>query len=61
VDLSEHYTGVMLEPGYSRRQKDGRILKRLIRRRATISDDLLERLELPQGMYVSRSRTQNGG
>ena len=61
VDLSEHYTGVMLEPGYSRRQKDGRILKRLIRRRAMIADDLLERLELPQGMYVSRSRTQNGG
>ena len=60
VDLSEHYTGVVLEPGYRRRQQDGRILKRLIRRGPTISDDLLERLELPQGMAVLRSFPQNG-
>jgi hypothetical protein len=53
VDLSEHYSGVMLEPGYRRRQQDGRVLKRLVRRKAAISDDLIKRLELPRGMYVS--------
>jgi hypothetical protein len=53
IDLSEHYSGVMLEPGYRRRQQDGRVLKRLVRRKAAISADLLKRLELPRGMYVS--------
>lgn len=33
VDRSEHYTRHMLEPGYRRRQQDGRLLKRLIRQR----------------------------
>ena len=56
VERSEHYSGQMLEPGYRRRQQDGRLLKRLIRRRATISDELIERLELPQGMSLLRSR-----
>jgi hypothetical protein len=61
VDRSEHYTGVRLEPGYRRRQQDGRILKRLIQHRATISDELLERLELPHGMAILRSRTERDG
>ncbi len=30
IDLSEHYSGVMLEPGYRRRQRNGRILMRLV-------------------------------
>ena len=58
VDLSEHFSGVMFEPGHRRRQQDGRILKRLMRHRAAISDELLERLELPRGMVVSRARVE---
>jgi hypothetical protein len=61
VEPSEHFTGVMLEPGYRRRQQDGRILKRLIRHGATISDDLLARLELPRGMAYVRSRADGDG
>jgi hypothetical protein len=61
VEPSEHFTGVMLEPGYRRRQQDGRILMRLIRHGATISDDLLAQLELPRGMAYVRSRADGDG
>ena len=61
VDRSEHFTGQMLEPGYRRRQLDGRLLRRLIRHRATISDDLLGRLELPHGMSISRAHAESDG
>jgi hypothetical protein len=58
VDRSEHFTGQMLEPGHRRRAQDGRLLMRLIRHRARISDELVARLELPHGMSVLRSRSE---
>ena len=38
IDPAEHYNGVTLEPGYRRRQRDGRTLREAIRRRVSISD-----------------------
>ncbi len=40
VDSREHVSGVVLEPGHQRRQRDGRLLARAIRRGVPISDPL---------------------
>jgi hypothetical protein len=47
IDPLEHYTGLRLEPVYRRRQRDGRVLKEAIRRRVSISDEFMGRLDLP--------------
>lgn len=56
IDRLEHYTGVSLEPGYRRRQQDGRLLRQAIRHGATITDDFLKGLDLPSNVSVMRSR-----
>lgn len=55
VDPREHITGVRLEPGYRRRQRDGHLLISAIRHGVSLSDDVMDRLELPTGMSVLRS------
>ena len=60
IDPAEHYTGLMLEPGYRRRQRDARVLKRAIRRRVSISDEFIDRLDLPRNMVVARSTKEDG-
>ena len=55
IDRLEHYTGVVLAPGYRRRQHDGRLLQKAIRHGATISDDFLKGLDLPPNVSVMRS------
>ena len=54
VDPQEHYTGVVLEPGYRRRQNDGRLLRKAVERRA-VTDKLLARLELPSNLSFVRA------
>ncbi len=54
VDPREHFTGVILEPGYRRRQQAGRLLREATRHRATLSDAFLDQLELPEGMVQVR-------
>ncbi len=54
IDPAEHYSGHRLEPGYGRRQRDGRALRGAIRRRVSISDEFIDRLDLPRHMFVSR-------
>jgi hypothetical protein len=60
IDPSEHYTGVMLEPGYRRRQRDGRVLKEAIRHRVSISDEFIGRLDLPGNISIARSAKEDG-
>jgi hypothetical protein len=60
IDPSEHYTGVMLEPGYRRRQRDGRVLKEAIRHRVSISDEFIGRLDLPGNISIARSAKDDG-
>lgn len=59
VDPHEHFSGVRLEPGYRRRQRDGRILMAAIRHRVSLPRELVERLDLPVGMKVVFSQ-KNG-
>ena len=54
VDPQEHITGVVLEPGYSRRQADGRLLRRAVERGA-VTDELLARLDLPANVGSVRA------
>jgi hypothetical protein len=61
VDRSEHYSGVMLEPGYRRRQQNAHLVRRAIQHGATISDELLERLDLPSNVAILRSRSESDG
>jgi len=58
VDPREHYTGLMLEPGYRHRQQEGRLLRDAIRHGATISDDLLAQLDLPSNTSLMRASYQ---
>ena len=55
VDRQEHYTGVVLEPGYRRRQQDGRLLRQAIRHGVIISDELLAQLDLPSNVGFIRA------
>jgi hypothetical protein len=54
VDHREYVSGVTLEPGYKRRQRDGQLLRAAIRHRLGISDDFLRRLDLPTNVAVLR-------
>ena len=55
IDPSEHFTGLMLEPGYRRRQRGVRLLKKAIQHRVSLSEEQIERLDLPANMQVLRS------
>jgi hypothetical protein len=54
IDPAEHHSGHRLEPGDGRRQRDGRLLRKAIRRRVSISDEFIDRLDLPGNMVVAR-------
>lgn len=60
IDPLEHYAGLRLEPGYRRRQRDGRVLNEAIRRRVSISDEFMGRLDLPGNISVARSAKEDG-
>ncbi len=55
LDPGEHYIGVVLEPGYTRRQQDARLLRDAVRRGVVISDELLATLDLPSNVALIRS------
>src|ERR1019366_7284862 len=59
IDPHEYYSGLRLEPGYRRRQRDGRVLKEAIRRRVSISDEFIDRLDLPGNISVARSAKED--
>ncbi len=54
-DPREHITGMRLEPGYRRRQRDGHLLSSAIRHGVSLPDAVMDRLELPSNMSVLRS------
>jgi len=56
VDSQEHVSGIVLKPGYHRKQQGGRIIKRAIERGATLDAETWDRLgnDLPPGMAVVR-------
>jgi GNAT superfamily N-acetyltransferase len=54
TDPREHYTGVVLEPGYQRRQQNGRLIRRAIKRGADIGA-LLADLDLPSNVAIARA------
>jgi len=56
VDPAEYYSGLLLEPGYRRRARDGRLLTQAIRRRLSISDAFIAGLDLPCNMSVAVAR-----
>ena len=56
IDPLEHYTGVKLEPGNRRRQRDGHLLKKAIDHGVSLSDEQIERLDLPSNMAILRSK-----
>jgi hypothetical protein len=56
IDPREHVTGVRLEAGYRRRQANAHLLHSVRRHRVLLSDDVLDRLELPSNVGVLRSR-----
>ena len=56
IDPLEHLTGVVLEPGYRRRQADAHLLQAAIRHGVSLPDDVLDRLDLPANVGVLRSR-----
>ncbi|MGA8015935.1 MAG: hypothetical protein WCB85_08470 [Candidatus Dormiibacterota bacterium] len=56
VDRREHITGVVLEPNHARRQRDARLLHAAIRHRVAISEEFLERLDLPPSVFVRSHR-----
>ena len=58
IDPLEHYTGLRLEPGYGRRQRDGRVLREAIRHRVSISDEFIGRLDLPGNIVMARSSAE---
>ena len=51
TDPRDHYTGLVLEPGYQRRQQNGRLIRRAIERGADISA-VLAGLDLPSNMAI---------
>ena len=53
IDPQEHITGVVLGPGYQRRQAHGRLLRRAVERGA-LTDALLARLDLPPSVGFVR-------
>jgi len=55
TDPHDHYTGLVPEPGYQRRQQNGRLIRRAIERGADISA-FLAGLDLPSNMAIIRAR-----
>ncbi len=55
IDPAEHYTGLTLEPGYLRRQRDGHLLKKAMDHRVSISDEMIEQLDLPSNVALLRA------
>lgn len=57
VDPTEHISGVVLEPGYRRRQHNARVLKRAIARGVALDSTTWEQLttDLPPGVAVLRA------
>ena len=55
MDPREHVTGVRFEPGYRRRAAAGHLVIRAIRHRVSLSDAVLDQLELPSNMSIIRS------
>ena len=49
IDWREQVSGVVLEPNHARRQRDRRLLLAAFTHGATISEEFLEQLDLPQG------------
>src|ERR1017187_5936692 len=60
IDRREHVSGVILEPNHARRQRDGRLLLAAMRHRVTISEEFLERLDLPPNIGLLRFRGRVG-
>lgn len=56
IDPREHITGVVLEANHARRQRDARLLRAAIRHRTAISEEFLERLDVPRGSFVQSHR-----
>jgi hypothetical protein len=56
VDPREHVSGTVLEPGYHRKQRNGRIIKRAIAHAVAMDIETWRRLtdDLPPGMAVMR-------
>jgi hypothetical protein len=54
TDPHDHYIGQVLEPGYQRRQQNGRLIRRAIERDADISV-FLAGLDVPSNMAVIRA------
>jgi GNAT superfamily N-acetyltransferase len=54
TDPREYYTGVVLEPGYQRRQQNGRLIRRAIERDADIGAFLAD-LDLPSNVAIVRA------
>jgi hypothetical protein len=55
IDPLEHFTGVRLEPGYRRRQADAHLLHAAIRHGVSLTDEVMDRLDLPANAGVLRS------
>jgi hypothetical protein len=55
IDPLEHYTGHRLEPGYRRRERAVRLLKKASDHGVSLSDEQIERLDLPSNMAILRS------
>jgi hypothetical protein len=60
VDQREHYSGVVLEPGYSRLQQNGRLIREAMARGVRI-DRLLEEMELPMNVAVLSREPDDAG
>jgi GNAT superfamily N-acetyltransferase len=58
-DPREHYSGVVLEPGYRRRQRNGRLIRRAVERGADIGAYLAD-LDLPSNVAIIRAERSYG-
>jgi hypothetical protein len=59
VDQREHYSGIVLEPGHSRLQQNGRLIRDAMARGVRI-DRLLEEIELPMNVAVLSWEAHDG-
>jgi hypothetical protein len=58
TDPSDHYTGLVLEPGSQRRQQNRRLIRRALERGADISA-FLAGLDLPSNMAIIRAENSH--
>ena len=59
IDPLEHYTGVKLEPGNRSRQRGWRLLKKAIDHGVSLSDEQIERLDLPSNAILRSEKTDD--